>query len=506
MKVDVEELEPTKVKLTITADLSDVKQYLDKAYADIAKQVAIPGFRKGHAPAKVIDARYGFPAVYSQALNDAVPELYGKAVTEKKIVPMNSPKLAVEKMPESSSDKQPLVYTAEVEIRPEFELKDPSTLKLSIPAIEVSDEEISKRLEDLRQRFGTLVSVDRPAKKGDFVSIDLTAEINGETVDSQSGVSYEIGSNTMLDGLDDAVTDLSAGEETTFEAELPNGAHKGEKATVKVKVDSVKEEQLPELDDDFAQEASEFDTLDELKAEIRKQAESAGKMKQAEDARDAMLAALEEGLDIPVPTDLKASTVESNISNSGKDKSKLTDDEKKKIEDDVEKQIRDQMVLEKLGEDLAVEVSQSDVFNFLATIAQQYGMEPQRFISAVINNNQLDAAISDVSHQKTLVAGMRKATFVDPDGNEVDFSELLGPDDTADDSSDSDASVKAAQEAAAVADQITEETKDSKPAAKKTTAKKTATKSTAKKTATKSTTKKTTTKKAAAKKTTAAEK
>lgn len=504
MKVDVEELEPTKVKLTITADLKDVKQYLDKAHADIAKQVAVPGFRKGHVPAQVIDARYGFPAVYSQALNDAVPELYGKAVSEKKLVPMNSPKLAVEKMPESASDKQPLVYTAEVEIRPAFDLKDPAELKLSIPAIEVSDDEIAQRLEDLRQRFGTLVSVDRPAKKGDFVTIDLTAKIGDETVDSQSGVSYEIGSNTMLDGLDDAVTDLSAGEETTFESELPNGAHKGEKATVKVAVNSVKEEQLPELDDDFAQEASEFDTLDELKGEIRKQAEAGGKMKQAEDARDAMLAALEDGLDIPVPTDLKASTVESNIANGGKDKSKLTDDEKKKIEDDVEKQIRDQMVLEKLGEDLAVEVTQADVFNFLATVAQQYGMEPQRFISAVVNNGQLDAAISDVSHQKALVAAMRKATFLDPDGKEVDFGDLLGEDEAAE-SSDSDASVKAAETAAAVADQITEDSKDAKPAkkasAKKSTAKKTATKSTAKKTAAKSTTKK-----ASAKKSDAAEK
>lgn len=309
MKISVRNLEPTKVKLTVTVEPEELNPYLDAARKEIAKQVNVPGFRKGHVPGKIIDQRIGFAAVAGEAVNDAVPELYSKALDEKKIRPMAQPEFDVQDVPQAANDDTKLKFTATVERRPDIELPEIDGLEIAIAKPEVKDEDVDKRLEALRQRFGTLVGVDRPATKGDFANIDLTAEIDGETVDSQEGVSYELGSNTMLDGLDEALDGLSAGEETTFEGTLEAGDHEGQKATVKVKVNSVKAEELPELDDEFASEASEFDTLDELKADIRKAAAQDAEGRQATEARDAFIAKLQEGLEIPVPKGVKANMV-----------------------------------------------------------------------------------------------------------------------------------------------------------------------------------------------------
>ena len=387
MKISVRNLEPTKVKLTVTVEPEELNPYLDAARKEIAKQVNVPGFRKGHVPGKIIDQRIGFAAVAGEAVNDAVPELYSKALDEKKIRPMAQPEFDVQDVPQSANDETKLKFTATVERRPDIELPEIDGLEIAISKPEVKDEDVDKRLETLRQRFGTLVGVDRPAAKGDFANIDLTAEIDGETVDSQEGVSYELGSNTMLDGLDEALDGLSAGEETTFEGTLEAGEHEGQKATVKVKVNSVKAEELPELNDEFASEASEFDTLDELKADIRKAAAQDAEGRQATEARDA--------------------------------------------------------------EKLDVQVSQADVFNFLASIAQQYGMDPNNFIQAIIKNGQLGSAVQEVGRSKGLLAGMRAVKFT-ADGEVVDLSAFLG--EAAED--EESESVEAASAAAAVADEL----------------------------------------------------
>ena len=324
MKISVRNLEPTKVKLTVTVEPEELNPYLDAARKEIAKQVNVPGFRKGHVPGKIIDQRIGFAAVAGEAVNDAVPELYSKALDEKKIRPMAQPEFDVQDVPQSANDETKLKFTATVERRPDIELPEIDGLEIAISKPEVKDEDVDKRLETLRQRFGTLVGVDRPATKGDFANIDLTAEIDGETVDSQEGVSYELGSNTMLDGLDEALDGLSAGEEPTFEGTLEAGGHEGQKATVKVKVNSVKAEELPELNDEFASEASEFDTLDELKADIRKAAAQDAEGRQATEARDAFIAKLQEGLEIPVPKGVKANMVEEQLKGMTPDPEKAT--------------------------------------------------------------------------------------------------------------------------------------------------------------------------------------
>ncbi len=449
MKISVRNLEPTKVKLTVTVEPEELNPYLDAARKEIAKQVNVPGFRKGHVPGKIIDQRIGFAAVAGEAVNDAVPELYSKALDEKKIRPMAQPEFDVQDVPQSANDETKLKFTATVERRPDIELPEIDGLEIAISKPEVKDEDVDKRLETLRQRFGTLVGVDRPAAKGDFANIDLTAEIDGETVDSQEGVSYELGSNTMLDGLDEALDGLSAGEETTFEGTLEAGEHEGQKATVKVKVNSVKAEELPELNDEFASEASEFDTLDELKADIRKAAAQDAEGRQATEARDAFIAKLQEGLEIPVPKGVKANMVEEQLKGMTPDPEKATKEQKAQAEETVEKDLRDQMVLDALAEKLDVQVSQSDVFNFLASIAQQYGMDPNNFIQAIIKNGQLGSAVQEVGRSKGLLTGMRAVKFT-ADGEVVDLSAFLG--EAAED--EESESVEAASAAAAVADEL----------------------------------------------------
>lgn len=449
MKISVRNLEPTKVKLTVTVEPEELNPYLDAARKEIAKQVNVPGFRKGHVPGKIIDQRIGFAAVAGEAVNDAVPELYSKALDEKKIRPMAQPEFDVQDVPQSANDETKLKFTATVERRPDIELPEIDGLEIAISKPEVKDEDVDKRLETLRQRFGTLVGVDRPAAKGDFANIDLTAEIDGETVDSQEGVSYELGSNTMLDGLDEALDGLSAGEETTFEGTLEAGEHEGQKATVKVKVNSVKAEELPELNDEFASEASEFDTLDELKADIRKAAAQDAEGRQATEARDAFIAKLQEGLEIPVPKGVKANMVEEQLKGMTPDPEKAIKEQKAQAEETVEKDLRDQMVLDALAEKLDVQVSQSDVFNFLASIAQQYGMDPNNFIQAIIKNGQLGSAVQEVGRSKGLLAGMRAVKFT-ADGEVVDLSAFLG--EAAED--EESESVEAASAAAAVADEL----------------------------------------------------
>ncbi|MBD9019852.1 MAG: trigger factor, partial [Bifidobacterium breve] len=433
----------------------ELNPYLDAARKEIAKQVNVPGFRKGHVPGKIIDQRIGFAAVAGEAVNDAVPELYSKALDEKKIRPMAQPEFDVQDVPQAANDDTKLKFTATVERRPDIELPEIDGLEIAIAKPEVKDEDVDKRLEALRQRFGTLVGVDRPATKGDFANIDLTAEIDGETVDSQEGVSYELGSNTMLDGLDEALDGLSAGEETTFEGTLEAGDHEGQKATVKVKVNSVKAEELPELDDEFASEASEFDTLDELKADIRKAAAQDAEGRQATEARDAFIAKLQEGLEIPVPKGVKANMVAEQLKGMTPDPEKATKEQKAQAEETVEKELRDQMVLDALAEKLDVQVSQSDVFNFLASIAQQYGMDPNNFIQAIIKNGQLGSAVQEVGRSKGLLAGMRAVKFT-ADGEVVDLSNFLGE---AAEEEESE-SVEAASAAAAVADELSSKDKD----------------------------------------------
>lgn len=453
MKISVRNLEPTKVRLTVTVEPEEFNPFMETARKEIAKQINVPGFRKGHVPGKIIDQRIGYGAVAAEAANNGVPELYSRALEEKKIRPMAQPELDVKEVPQSAKDENKLKFVATVERRPDFTLASLDDMVVDVEKPEVTEEEVTERLERIRKGLATLVSVDKPAEKGNYVTINLSASIDDKVVDSQEGLSYEIGSGGMLDGLDEALEGLSEGEETTFEGTLESGDHAGEKALIRVKVNSVKAEELPDMDDELAKEASEFETLEELKEDIRKNLQEEFKGRQATLARDAFIALLHKDVEIPLPQGVKDSLIEEHLKRVTPDVEKATEEQKKLAEESASRELLDQMVLDQLAEDLDVSVTQEDVTNFLSSIAQQYGMEPQYFINSIVRNGQLGSAVQEVARSKGLLEGMRKVKFTS-DGEDLDLSAFLGSDESLEEVEENE-SVEAASAAAALADELT---------------------------------------------------
>ena len=288
----LEKIDDITVKLTVSLSEEDIKPAFDHAYEHIGSQVQIPGFRKGKVPAKILEQRVGKGAVIEHAVNDGVPGWYAAAVEETGIRPYGQPEIEITKLPGVEEGYEGVEFVATVEVRPEVKLPAPADLTIEVAATEVTDEDVEERLTVLRQRFGTLVSVDRAAEAGDFVTLDLKASVNGDEVDAVQGSSYQVGTGNMMEGLDDAVTGLKAGESTTFTGPLAAGELAGQEATVDVTVTAVKARELPDADDDFAQLASEFDTLAELKDDLKEQAARIKSNNQAMEAREKLVEAL----------------------------------------------------------------------------------------------------------------------------------------------------------------------------------------------------------------------
>ncbi|GAB3589906.1 trigger factor [Angustibacter peucedani] len=420
MKSAVETLNPTRVKLTVEVPFEELKPSLDAAYQTIGSQVQIPGFRKGKVPARIIDQRVGRGAVLEEAVNNALPTFYGQAVEEAKIRPLGQPEVEITEAPDPASGGD-LKFSVEVDVRPEVELPDYSSLSVQVDDITVQDADVDAEITALRQRFGTLVGVERAAVEGDFVSIDLKAEIDGDEIDAVTGVSYEIGSKNMLEGLDEALVGMSAGETKDFTAPLAGGDREGQDADVTVTVQSVKERELPELDDDFAQLASEFDTLDELTADLRTQAERTQRLQQGVQARDKVLDALLDAADIPVP----AALVEAEVHSHLEGENRLDDDEHRtEVGENATKALQAQFLLDAIVEQEKVSVSQPELVEYLVMSAQQYGMSPDAFAQAVDEAGQVQAMVAEVARRKALAVVLEKAKVTDASGNDVDLEAL----------------------------------------------------------------------------------
>lgn len=449
MKSAVETLEPTKVKLSVEVTYDELKPSIEHAYQHIAEQVTVPGFRKGKVPPRIIDQRVGRPAVIEHAVNEGLSGFYAEAVRENKLRPMGQPDVQVTKVPgltaAPAGEEGELHFTAEVEVRPEVTLPDLDGLTVTVDDVEVTDEDVQGRLDALRERFGSLVGVDRPAQEGDFVQIDLTATIGDEQVDQVAGVSYQIGSGNMLEGLDEALTGLSAGESTTFTTALAGGERAGEEASVSVTATAVKERQLPEVDDEFAQLASEFDTIEELRADLREQAARIKASNQAVQARDALLEALVGGTEIPVP----AGVVEAEVHRHLESESRLEDDEHRtEVTGEATTALRNQILLDTLAEALEVKVSQPELLDYLVSASRQYGMDPNTFIQTLDQQGQIPMMVGEVARSKALAVALRKVTVVDGSGAEVDLSEYIGSDEEDAAADAADAAEEAAAEAA----------------------------------------------------------
>lgn len=438
MKSTVEQLSPTRVRINVEVPFSELEPDFQRAYKELARQVRLPGFRPGKAPAKLLEARFGREAMLDQVVSEALPARYGQAVAESEVHPLGQPEIEVTK----KEYGEELAFTAEVDVRPKLALPDPGALKVSVDPIEVSDEDVDAELQSLRARFGTLTGVDRPVADGDFVSIDLSATIDGEEVPGAAaqGLSHEVGSGRLIAGLDEALIGLSVDESKEFTAQLATGEHAGKDAQVTVTVKSIKERELPEADDEFAQLASEFDTIEELKANLRDQVGRTKRAQQAENIREAALDTLLEQVEVPLPEAIVKAQVDSALHNAlhslNHDESKLEEvlaqqgKSREEFETETrtaaETDVKRQLLLDALADELEVQVGQEDLTERLVATSRQYGIEPQQLLAYLQENNQLPAMFADVRRALAIAEVIRAATVTDTAGNAIDTSEFFG--------------------------------------------------------------------------------
>jgi trigger factor len=441
VKSTVERLSPTRVRINVEVPFDELKPDFDRAYKKIAQQVRVPGFRPGKVPAPIIDARLGRGVVLEEVVNGAVPAKYSEAVTTAEdLTPIGRPDIEVTEI----ADGDKLSFKAEVDVRPQIDLPDLASLSVSVDDVEVDEADVEEQLENLRARFGTLAGVDRPAQQDDFVLIDLSATVDGEPVEEAqtTGFSYQVGQGGLIDGIDEAVTGLSAGEEATFTSKLVAGEFADRDAEITVKVTAVKERQLPDADDEFAQLASEFDTLEELTADLRERLGRVRRMEQVAQARDKVLDALVEATEVPLPE----SVVQAEIDSALHDAVHPFDHDEAKFEEFLvsqgrtreqfdtetkeaaEKSVRTRLVLDTLADREQTTVSEQELTERIVFQAQQYQMQPEEFVRRIQEAGQLGAVYSDVRRSKALIAAVRAATVTDGSGSEVDLSEFLGED------------------------------------------------------------------------------
>ncbi|MBD3756539.1 MAG: trigger factor [Microbacterium sp.] len=459
----VETLSPTRVKLHISVTPDELKPAIAHAYEHIAQDIQIPGFRKGKVPAPIIDQRVGRGAVIEHAVSEGLDGFYREAVQANEVRTVGRPSAEVVDWPSDKDFSGDLKVEVEVDVRPEFELPALDTVTVEIDAVETDEAAVDAELDRLRGRFGTLVTVDRPAAKGDFVELNLVATIDGAEIDRAEGVSYEVGSGELLEGIDEAVDSLTAGEDTTFRSTLVGGDNAGQEAEVSVTVVAVKERELPEADDDFAQMASEFDTIGELRESLVARVGEQAVFTQGAAARDKLVDALIAATDIPVPAQLVEDEVHQHLEGEGR----LEDDvHRAEVTEASEKQFRTQMILDKLAEAYEVQVSQEELTQYLIQSAAQYGMAPQEFVDALQQGNQLPMMVGEVARNKALAIALGKVTVVDTNGASVDLTGFAAVDDED----------EAADEAAAEEKPAAKKPAAKKPAAKKPAAKKPAAK------------------------------
>ncbi len=419
MKSDVETLSPTRVKLTVEVPFEELQPSMDAAYGRIAKSVNVPGFRKGKVPARIIEQRFGRGAVLEEAVNDALPKAYDEAIAANGIVPVGRPEIDVTEL----EDGQSLTFTAEVDVRPEFDLPDYSSLTVEVASATPSDEDVDAQLDSLRGRFATLNDVDRVAADGDLLLVDIAgATAEGDAVEDLIGnaLSYELGTDGMLPGFDEAVRGAAKDEVRTFEFTPENGDWTGIPLTVTATVKAVRERELPALDDDFAQLASEFDTVDELRADVRTRLERVKRLEQGAEARDKVLTVLLDSVEIPLPENLIAAEVEAHFED-GHDSG---DEHRAEVEQQTRESLKSQFVLDKIAEKEEVSVGETELSAWLLQQAPRYGMSPDAFAKALVEAGQVPMAIQDIRRAKSLAVVLESAKVVDADGNEVDLSAL----------------------------------------------------------------------------------
>ena len=437
MKSSTESLSPTRIKLTIEVPPEEFEPSLDQAYKTIGAQITVPGFRKGKVPSAVVDQRVGRDVVRDEAINKALPLWYSQALQEQELQPLSQPEIDLTKF----SDGEPIEITAELDIRPEITLPDVSAISVEVADAEVGDSDVDEQLEALRERFATFIEVERPAQEGDALTIDLAAkDKDGKPVDGAEaqGMPYTVGQGEVLDGLDEAVTGLEAGGTVTFASQLVGGEHKGTDVDVTVTVTDIKERHLPEADDEFAQMASEFDTLDEMRADLLDRVTRGKRMEQANEARDLVLDEIIGQIDVPLPEALVAEELGSRreqvtqqLAFAGMSMEAYLEDEGQtadEFEADLERRVREsiiaQFVLDQVVANGEFGIDDTELSQHIMRRAQQSGQDPNSYVQHIMEHNHVPEMMNEVLRGKALASLVESATVKDASGTELDLSRL----------------------------------------------------------------------------------
>jgi trigger factor len=458
VKSAVETLSPTRAKLTVEVPFEELKPSLDKAYKQIAQQINVPGFRRGKVPPQVIDRQVGREAVLNEAINEALPTFYTDALQANELQPLAQPEIDITRL----DDNDTLEFTAEVDIRPEIELPDYTGLEATVDDAVVTDQDVEEQMQSMRERFASLTEVDRAAADGDFVVMDLVARQDGEVVEGAelSGMSYQVGKGGMLDGLDEALTGMAAGDNGSFTSQLVGGDLQGQDVDVEVTVTAVKEQDLPELDDDFAQTASEFDTVAELTDDVRARLSRGKRLEQAATARDAVLEKLLDLVDVPLPDGVvdgelsaRREQIEQQLAMAGMTMEQYLDSEKQTVDEfeaDLDKRVRDavaaQFVLDQVAKQEKIGVNEGELQQHLLQRAQQSGQNPQDFIKHMLEHDHMPEMVSEVVRGKALATIVDSAVVTDESGNHVELKYLQPDGSIADPSEDGGSEVDGSEE------------------------------------------------------------
>jgi len=420
LKSAVEKLSPTRVKLSIEVPFAELAPHIDGAYKSLSEKINIPGFRKGKVPAAMIDQRVGRAAVLDEAINAALPTFYSQAAKDNDVLVIGRPNVEITEL----VDNEKFSFTVEVDIRPDIKLPNFSEIKIEVDDVKVTDADIDEQVESLRTRFGTLKTVDKVVAKGDFVTIDLVATKDGVELDGgvANDLSYEVGSASMIDGLDEAIIGLSKDGDKSFNTALV-GMAEGETGSVKVTVKAVKERELPPVDDEFAKLASEFETLTELKADLSKRLSRVKQMEQGAQARDLLVEKLISTIDIPLPAEIIEAEVNDHLEKEGR----LEDDKHRaEVSDEVKTTITREFLLDSIVKAEAIAVNESELTEYLVRASARYGMTPDQFIKEVSQAGQVTTMVAEVARAKALAQVLGRVKVVDKSGNKVDL-EALAP-------------------------------------------------------------------------------
>ena len=418
MKSAVETLSATRVRISIDVDFTDLEPHVKRAYQSISERIVIPGFRKGKVPRAMIDQRVGRGAVLDEAINSALPDFYTQAARENEVLVVGRPSVDIKEL----KDNEIVKFEVEVDVRPEIKLPDFSSIEVKVDDVAVTDKDVEEQIEALRIRFGTLTTVEKDAASGDFVSIDLIARVDGKEVEggSANGISYEVGSNRMIDGLDAALEGMKVDETKKFNAALV-GMKEGETGEVEVTLKAVKKRELPELNDDFAKLASEFETLKELEADVRERLKRLKAMEQGAQARDNLLKHLLDTVEIPVPENL----VKDEVNNHLEKESRLEDDtHRAEVTEEITRSVRGDFLLDAIVKAEEVQVSEAELTEYLIRTAARYQMTPDQFAQQISQSGQIATLMAEVARTKGLAIVLERAKVKDASGNVVDLSAL----------------------------------------------------------------------------------